>query len=216
MSESTIDTSGPSTQIRAVLFDADGVLQRTRPGFLQALGRLCGDPANAEAFVKDVFKAETPCLVGQGDFVDSLARVLEKWQSPTSVDDALQIWSMIDPDPTAFDLIRSLQNKGTIVALATNQQAYRANLMLKELGYENEFDHLLCSCFIGHAKPSEAYFAQAVHQLDITAHEMLFIDDHDANVEAATAAGLRANQYHLDQGPDVLRDILAQHGLTLD
>ena len=201
--------------IRAVLFDADGVLQRTRPGFLDELGRLCGEPGNVEAFIRDVFQAEKPCLVGDGDFEALLSSVLERWGSPVSTEDALRVWTMIDPDTHALGLIRTLRGNGTTVALATNQQRHRADFMLNGLGYADEFDHILCSCFLGYAKPSVAYFTKSVNLLGIPADELLFIDDHESNVESAKVAGLQAHRYHLDEGPEALRNLLERYGLVV-
>ena len=207
--------SSTKPTVRAVLFDADGVVQRTKPGWLDELGRLSGSPDNVENFIQDVFKAEEPCLLGEGDFEQSLSTVLEKWDSPVAVCEAMSIWTMIDPDDAVLSLIRTIRSNGTRVALATNQQRQRADFMLNELGYADEFDHILCSCFIGHAKPAMEYFHKSAETLGLPASEMLFIDDHDRNVESARAAGLQSQRFHLDDGLDALRSILERYGLGL-
>lgn len=201
-------------KICAVLFDADGVVQRTKSGWLDELGRLCGRPEHAEAFTQDVFKAEKPCLIGERDFERSLSSVLKKWDSPVDVSEALKIWQMIEPDDAVLGLIRAVRSHGTYVALATNQQQHRAEFMLNDLGYRDEFDHILCSCFIGHAKPSAEYFNNSVKMLGIPAEQLLFIDDHDLNVQSARAAGLQAQRFHLDDGFAALQGILKRYGLS--
>ncbi len=100
-------------EIQAVLFDADGVVRRTKPDWLSRLKQLCGDPDRVQ-FLTDVFDAELPCLVGAGDFESSIAKVLKQWNSAATASDALNIWTMIDPDDTVFELIRALRSNGTI------------------------------------------------------------------------------------------------------
>ena len=106
-----------------------------------------------------------------------------------------------------------MRSAGTTVALATNQQAHRASLMLDGLGYGREFDHVFCSCHIGWAKPSREYFRHALDVLGTPAERVLFVDDHDRNVDAATLEGLQAARFHLDEGIEALDALLAEHGL---
>ena len=65
--------------ISAVLFDADGVIQRASQDWWSRLGSLV--PADASAFVADLMAAEKPSLVGKGDFRDAVAEVLARWNS---------------------------------------------------------------------------------------------------------------------------------------
>ena len=60
--------------ISAVLFDADGVIQRPSQDWWSRLTSLV--PADADAFVADLMAAEKPSLVGKGDFRDAVAEVL--------------------------------------------------------------------------------------------------------------------------------------------
>jgi putative hydrolase of the HAD superfamily len=208
-----MDQSAP--EIQAVLFDADGVVQRQKPDWLSRLKQLCGDPDRVEQFLTDVFDAELPCLVGADDFESSLTKVLKQWNSAATASEALNIFTMIDPDDTVFELIRALRSNGTLVALATNQQQYRANYMLNELGYADEFDQVFCSCHLGHAKPSANYFMKALEILDLPAASALFIDDHEENVEAAKKVGLHAARYRLDEGIAAMVRLLNSYGLPI-
>lgn len=205
--------SGRAYTIRAVLLDADGVVQRPAAGWLHHVRALCGDPQNVEAFTQDVFDAEAPCLVGKDDFANALADVLQKWSSPASIDDALRVWTMIEPDRDVLQLVSRLRDRGQVVALATNQQAHRAAYMLHELAYAEAFDDVFCSCDLGVAKPDPAYFEACAAQLDLPKRDMLFIDDHERNVDAARAAGLCAEQFHLDDGLDILLETMRRHGV---
>lgn len=203
------------THIRAVLLDADGVVQVTAPAWRASLAALCQDPARVEEFLGEVFAAERPCTTGAVDFADTLAPVLQRWQVRASVADALRIWTLIEPSADVLALVERLRSAGVTVALATNQQAHRARFMSATLGYAERFDHLLYSCDLGHAKPSPQYFAAALSRLAIDPAQALFIDDAEANVAAARAYGLNAEVYHVSEGTERIRALLNGHGLDL-
>ena len=202
-----------TVSISTVLLDADGVVQTTSPGWLDELGRLCGDPASSEAFLEEVFAAEGPALTGSGHFRTALAEVLARWNSPVGVEEALRVWQMIEPQAGVLEEAGRLRRAGVRVSLATNQQAERAAFMSRTLGYEEMFDDLFYSFEIGHAKPSGAYFSAVLERLDRPGSEVLFVDDNAKNVAAARAVGLHARVYDLQTGRTGLTALLAEFGV---
>jgi len=200
--------------IRAVLFDADGVLQSNTNGWIDRVRRLSGQNERADEFLAELFAAERPCMIGKADFAQELASVLNAWNSKTEASEALKLWRQIEPNEAAFVHIRSIRQRGTRVALATNQQRYRAEYMLNQLAYAEQFDHILLSCDLGYAKPSIEYFRESVTRIGIDADQILFIDDGEANVESARLAGLNAEQFHLSEGIGALERVLDSYRLT--
>jgi putative hydrolase of the HAD superfamily len=201
--------------IRAILLDADGVVQLPGSGWNASLGVLCGDPSRADEFRTDVFAAERPCLTGAADFESALAQVLRKWQSCVSVEVALRAWTDIEPAADILDLVRSLRSSGVSVSLATNQQAHRAHFMTNSLGYRVHFDHLLYLCELGFSKPSVEYFSSALAKTAKDPSEVLFIDDHQANVSAARSCSLHGEVFHLSEGMGRIHEILKGYGLDI-
>ena len=201
--------------IRAVLLDADGVVQLPGAVWSGSLAALCGDPSRADEFRAEVFAAEKPCLTGAADFEAALGQVLRKWQSSVSVEVALRAWTDIEPAADILDLVRSLRSSGVSVSLATNQQAHRANFMTNSLGYRTRFDHLLYSCELGYSKPSVEYFSSALAKIAMDPSEVLFIDDHEANVSAARSGGLHGEVFHLSEGVGRIHQILKGYGLDV-
>lgn len=199
--------------VTAVLFDADGVVQRPTSDWWSRLSSLV--PADGEAFVADLMAAEKPSLVGKVDFRDALADVLRRWNSPASVDEALEPWSWFAAEPEVVSLISSLRAAGVGCHLATNQQAYRRAIMQDERGYGEWFDQTFYSCDLGLAKPDPAYFRAILGALDLPASSVLFIDDNVANVEAATRVGLQAELYDLSAGVPALAELLHRYGLPI-
>lgn len=198
------------TAVTHLLLDADGVVQAPSDGWLTDIAGLCGPGFDHKTFLEAVFAAERPCLRGQADFATALAQTLKDFDSPCSSADALRVWTQIDPAPEIFALLPEIT---VPVGLATNQQAHRALHMTSKLNYADHFDQLFISCELGYAKPEPAYFQAVIERLDTQADKLLFIDDHQANVDAARDHGLKAEQFDLKNGVDKLRGILRDYHL---
>lgn len=206
-------TARPFDEIEVVLFDADGVLQHQ--------GEYLADLAESQSwtedqlwnFMNDVFAVERPLLTEEADFATLLEPIVDAHGLSVRVDEFLVDWCRrgITVDPSALDLVRGLQSRGVVCGLATNQVTYRATYMLEELGYKALFDHLFVSCLMGQAKPSAGFFQSVIETLGLNPHQVLFIDDHPLNVDAALSAGLRAEL--LPVGAD-LAALLAAAGLN--
>ena len=201
--------------IQAVLFDADGVVQRQRVEFRSILSTVLSSPQdNLDAFLQDIFQAERPALTGHRNFVEDLAVVLRKWNCRGTVQDALRAWEQIHVNDDIVNLIHTLRVSGTYCGLATNQQLYRARYMSETLGYREVFDREFYSCALGSMKPDTAYFEAIVREMGLPPHAMLFIDDHEVNVTTARQVGLRAAVFQPGWDASrhaVLRRLFAQY-----
>jgi len=62
------------------------------------------------------------------------------------------------------------------------------------------FDDIICSADVGMAKPEPAIYALAAKRLGLPAAECVFIDDLEANVQAARDAGMRGVCFRIDLG----------------
>ncbi|MGW6277417.1 HAD family hydrolase [Kribbella sp. NPDC055071] len=198
--------------VSAVLFDADGVLQRPTTDWWPRLHALA--PENPEAFVAELMAAERPTLVGKGSFPEVVADLLRQWGSPASVEEALEPWSWFESVPEVVALIGRLRAGGIGCHLATNQMAYRRGLMV-ERGYGDWFDQTFYSCDVGLAKPDPAYFRHILSTLDLPAPSVLFIDDNEANVASAAGVGLHAELFDLSMGVPALVELLERYELPL-
>jgi len=196
-----------------VLFDADGVVQTTPPGWLDDVADLCGIPGSREAFLADVFAAEKPAMTGRADFRPALATVLQRWKSSADLEEAIRVWHRIEPQAWMLEQVAGLRRMGLRVSLATNQQAERAAYMAGPLGYASVFDDLFFSCELGQAKPDGSYFAAVLERLAQPGSTVLFLDDHPSNVASARAAGLQASVYDLGTGVEGLTVLLAEYEL---
>jgi putative hydrolase of the HAD superfamily len=201
--------------ILAVLFDADGVIQQSSPGWLSEWAVLINDAHRTDEFLSDIFEMETPFLQGGQGFESEFKKVLEKWGCAHAIDRALQIWTMIEPCEEVLNLVQSIRVSGLPVGLATNQQEYRSSYMRNELGYGECFDHHFVSCDMGVSKPSAGYFLEIISRIELEASETLFFDDHQSNVNAARRIGINAEVFHLGDGSDRMKHLLAEYGISV-
>ena len=180
--------------IRAILFDADGVIQ-TAPNTRSLLKSLITESEQADRFLAEVFAAERPCLTGQKDFAQELQIVLNRWNVRTPIRHALAIWESIQPISEVMSEISNIRKNGISCYLATNQQLLRADYMRSAFNYDILFDGAFYSYEVGAAKPDELYFQRVLSRLPIPSSQVLFIDDNAANIEAARICGMRALQF---------------------
>ena len=193
---------------RAVLWDADGVLQHARVGWFERLTAIGG-----EGFADAVFEAELKPLRGERPFRDAVAEVLQGRTLSVDADVVLSLWDDIDVDGAAFELIAQVRAAGTPCYLATNQQDHRVRFMRETLGYDEHFDGVFYSSELGAMKPTPAYFEIVLDKLGIDAAATVFIDDSAANVETASTLGIRAYRHDPAAGVAGLRRILREAGV---
>ncbi|MDN4171414.1 HAD-IA family hydrolase [Nocardioides sp. SOB77] len=200
--------------MRAVLLDADGVLQVNPPGWLDTLRALVPD-GSGEEFSDHLFEAEQAALTGHRSFRDVVAEVLEHWGVPDRAEDLVDHYHHIEVVSDTAEVVRDLREAGVPVHLATNQHDLRTAYMREELGYGDLLDSTFTSCELGVTKADPAFFRRVVEQLGLEPAAVLHVDDKDRFVDAARDAGLRGVVWTVDDGPDALRARLREHGLPL-
>jgi putative hydrolase of the HAD superfamily len=171
--------------VRALLMDADGVVQYPSPGWLKDMARLGGP-----GFIPEVFRREVTTLTGKVDLREELVGILERRRRTCSADDILAIWYRIEVDERMLTIVDKVREAGVVTALATNQQSYRGTYIKENLPYDEHFDHQFHSFEVGLAKPDPAYFTHVVETIGVDPAEAVFVDDVLANVRGAEAAGL--------------------------
>jgi putative hydrolase of the HAD superfamily len=202
--------------VRAVLWDADGVLQHLPAGWEASMRPVVeGHLTDLDGFLAEAFEAERPALLGQASWLEILPVLLERWGVPHLYDKALQVWLTIVPQPGVRDLVTAMRVEGVRCYLATNQTEHRGRYMVENLGYDALLDGAFWSYELGLAKPDPAFFTTILQQVGLEAGEVLFVDDSVRNVEAARSVGLAAERWHVDQGLPALRELLRGHGLPV-
>ena len=189
-----------TTAVRAVLLDADGVLQLIGTPWYRALSA-----GGGEAFARALLSGEVPALSGKESLRDLLERLVVELGLSKDADALMVLWRRATPDPPAWRLVRDLRAAGYLTVLATNQHEERREWMRTALGYDGLCDVDAYSCLLGAAKPDPDYFRAALEMAGVGAGEALFVDDSAENIVAATALGLRTLHHPTDAGGRVLR-----------
>ena len=208
-----MNSSRPADLISTILFDADGVMQRTAVGWEDELAALLGDRSEVDRdrFLDAIRRAEVPTMNGKTDIAEAMAGVLAEFNVPTDVDEVLELWTRIERDLSMVAAVQDLRQDKVLCCLATNQQTRRAKWMRGNLGYEETFDRQFYSCELGLAKPDPDYFTAILEELDVKPSTVLFVDDTAVNIEGATSVGLNAELFRRHGGRAALEEILRSY-----
>ena len=106
--------------------------------------------------------------------------------------------------------VRALRPRYRVGLLSNADATLRARLQARML--LEAFDHIVCSAEVGYAKPEPEIYALACQGLGMQPEACVFVDDHEPNVMAAEAAGMRGIHFLVDRGDD-LRAQLAAVGI---
>lgn len=180
---------------KAIIFDCDGmVVQSDRVS--ERYARDFGVPLQD---ISVFFNAEFQrCVVGKADLKEELAKYLERWKWDKGIDEFLKYW--FDATHNRWDerfepLILALKKRGLKNYIATNNERYRTDDLLKEKGLEKWFDGVFSSGYIGSKKPDPAFFQHMVTAIKLPKEEIIFWDDDPENIKGAQEFGLPAELY---------------------
>lgn len=200
--------------IRAVLWDADGVLQQVPGSWAHLLADIIGKDA-ATALLTDVWPVAQEAMRGRVELHRELEALLEQHGVVDVGDLVREVWGTFDRYEDSRALVSEVRGLGLTCHLATNQDQLRTSYMRERLGYDDLFDSSFYSCEVGIAKPDPAYFRHIADDLGHEPAQLLFIDDTEDNVRVARELGLVGVWWHARQGIDVLRDHLLDAGVQL-
>lgn len=109
-----------------------------------------------------------------------------------------------------LDQLAALRSQGLALHLATVQEHLRAHYLWHTLGLRERFDALHYAADLGWAKPADGFFAAIEQRTGYRGDELFFIDDKDANVQAARARGWHAAVW---TGGQSLASLMADAGV---
>lgn len=190
--------------MRAVLFDVDGVLVRSRfhpdpderhywdANLLEDLGVV---PEDFQRFFDSEF---TKVIRGQTALLDRLDAFLPTIGYQGSSLSFAEYWYKNDAclNNDLMLAIRKLgQTERATLYLATNQEHLRASYLWSSLGLQEIFNDMFYAARIGAAKPEMAYFDAVTDLLGAQETPPLFFDDSKAIVDAANDYGWEAIHY---------------------
>jgi len=183
--------------IKAVIFDSDGMLTHGNRFSDTYVKDHDISMSEMDPFFNGPFK---DCLIGKADLREELKKGwLEKWKWQGSVDNLLKYWfgTGNNLDKEVFETIKQIT---VPKVLATNQEKYRTEYLNNEFGYDQVFNKIFSSAFVGAKKPNSEFFERIYVYFkelgpSIEKNEVLFWDDDVENVEGAGNYGFTSIQY---------------------
>ena len=111
-----------AVKVEWVLFDADGVLQGARQGWIQDVSAQAG--SRSEEFLLAIAAADVACLTGK-DFRVAMQEVLRQFDIDAPFEQVIDRDFGIEVRQPMLDAVRAVRDLGLRCALATNQQNLR-------------------------------------------------------------------------------------------
>lgn len=94
-----------------------------------------------------------------------------------------------------WDLARRLHDRGFRTAILSNCPHQILARIRLDRPMKPCFDVTVFSCEVGFSKPNPQIYAECIRRLGVTPGEVLFVDDHPANITMAMQLGWRAYQF---------------------
>jgi putative hydrolase of the HAD superfamily len=120
------------------------------------------------------------------------------------------MWSRINVQMA--DWLGKLHDAGMTTALLSNMQEDMASYARTNFEWLRHFDHQILSCELRLIKPDAEIFRRTIERIGVKPEATLFVDDRQANVEAARALGVRAIQF---ESTERLRAELREMGFKI-
>lgn len=176
----------------AVIFDLDGLLVDSEPVQQESFNRILsryGIRLDDEDFRP---------LVGRSTY-ENFAYLKERYCIPTSIVDllaqkALAYDALIEgvrPMPGAIRLVHTLAQRGARLAVASSSPKRVVERSLAAAGFDGTLATVIGGDEVARTKPAPDIYLRAVKVVGLPAEQCVAVEDSEAGVEAAVAAGLR-------------------------
>jgi putative hydrolase of the HAD superfamily len=189
--------------IEAVISDFGGVLTSPLRGSfeafqdssgvsLEALGLAMAAVAQRTG-VNPLFELETGRLT-EAEFLRALGAELSVrlGRAVPMEDFGERYFAHLSPNEAMIDYMRELRGRGYRMAICTNNVREWDSRWRAMLPVDDIFDIVVDSAFVGTRKPESRIYELTLERLGVSAGAALFIDDIEANCQAARELGMAA------------------------
>lgn len=184
------DTVGPGTDVdlRAVVFDLDGVLVDSfavmREAFTIAYREVVGPgPAPFEEYNRHL-----------GRYFPDIMRIMNlplEMEAPF-VRESYRLADKVKVFDGVIHMVTTLRDRGLRLAVATGKSGERARSLLDRLGMLRLFEHVIGSDEVVAPKPAPDIVEHALGLLAVEARQAIMVGDAVTDLQSARAAGVLA------------------------
>lgn len=182
-------------RFKAVMVDVDGVVI-VHPDPRGWAAHLERDLGLSPALLQSAFFAPhwPDIILGRAGLRDRLTSVLAEIAPDLSADRLVRYWFENDAhlDQDLLAQLAPIRASGVTLYLTTVQEHERARYIWDALALKQHFDGMHYAAELGWAKPRAEFFRAAAARSGFAPDEIFFIDDKQANVDAARGEGWSA------------------------
>lgn len=177
------------------VFDLDGVIRHWDPEIVHNIERTHGLPECAlfgVSFEPSLLQSAVTGQITDEAWRAEVARRLQAEYPDADAIGAVTAWSepvgeVIDGSLEVLAMAREI---GTVSLLSNATSRLESDLTA--LGIDGAFAHIFNSSRIGFAKPDQRVFAHIEQALDVESGQTVYVDDGQANIDAAAGRGWTA------------------------
>jgi len=180
------------TNIRAVVFDMDGVLIDSHPAhlsawkaFLRSMGKELSD--DELSFILEGRTRNEILRHFLGNLEDSELQEYGKRKDEIFRATEHQIQAV----PGVIDFLRALNRNGVVSAVATSASEIRTVSTIERMGLAEHFEAIITASDVAAGKPHPTVYRLACERLTVAPARALAFDDAPAGIQSAKLAGLR-------------------------
>ena len=181
----------PSSPIRAVVFDLDGLMFDTEALFFRVSNDMLA--ARGKEFTPEIMRA----MIGRRSAeAGELFRTMAGLEEPVEVLLAevrdrfsAEVETAVHPTPGLIALLAHLGRGSLPLAVATSSGRAYAERLLSAHGLAGRFDFVLASEDVTLGKPDPEIYRKAVERFGLPADSVLVLEDSPAGLAAAKGAG---------------------------
>ena len=181
--------------IKAVIFDLDGVLVDTAKYHYLAWKRLAGE-LNIEFSVTDNERLKGVSRMQSLDIILEIGNITLEYETKIELAQKKNIWyveyiSKLTPKDILPGVISFLEStRAESIKVALGSASKNSMLILDKLNLTNYFDAIIDGTKVSKAKPDPEVFLKGAEALKVLPNECIVFEDAEAGVEAAINAGM--------------------------
>jgi len=183
--------------VRPIVFDLGGVVVDWQPE--QLVASVADDEPMRACVRREIFDHLDWLDLDRGSLepAEAIQRFAARTELAHEVIAALldRVAPSLTPKQDTLDLIRELRAAGHPLYFLSNMAATSIVYLERTRDFWPLFDGGIVSCRVGLLKPEPAMFERLLTQYALQAGDTIFIDDLQANIDAAAALGMSAIRF---------------------